>query len=64
MIRTQGHIESSTKPRVALKFLVTLCLIKLTPQVEQLDLDELDNEEAQCITLRNLYIGDVCLQEP
>jgi hypothetical protein len=29
-------------------------------QVEQVDLDELDDEEAPCITLRNMSIGDVC----
>jgi ribosomal protein L12E/L44/L45/RPP1/RPP2 len=29
-------------------------------QVEQVDLDELDNEEALCIALRNMSIGDVC----
>jgi hypothetical protein len=33
-------------------------------QVEQVDLDELDDEEAPCITLRNMSIGDVCPQEP
>jgi hypothetical protein len=33
-------------------------------QVEQVDLDELDDEEASCITLRNMSIGDVCPQEP
>jgi hypothetical protein len=33
-------------------------------QVEQVDLDELDDEDAPCITLRNMSIGDVCLQEP
>jgi hypothetical protein len=32
-------------------------------QVEQFDLDELDNEEAPCIVLRNMSIGDVCPQE-
>jgi hypothetical protein len=32
-------------------------------QVEQVDLDELDDEEAPCITLRNMSIGDVCLKE-
>jgi hypothetical protein len=30
-------------------------------QVEQVDLDELDDEEAPCIALRNMSIGDVCL---
>jgi transposase InsO family protein len=33
-------------------------------QVEQVDLDELDDEEASCIALRNMSIGDVCPQEP
>jgi hypothetical protein len=33
-------------------------------QVEQVDLDEFDDEEAPCIVLRNMSIGDVCPQEP
>jgi hypothetical protein len=33
-------------------------------QVEQVDLDELDDEEALCIALRDMSIGDVCPQEP
>jgi transposase InsO family protein len=33
-------------------------------QVEQVGLDELDDEEAPCIALRNISIGDVCLKEP
>jgi transposase InsO family protein len=33
-------------------------------QVEQVDLDELDDEEAPCITLRNMSVGDVCPKEP
>jgi hypothetical protein len=33
-------------------------------QVEQVDLDELDDEEALCVTLRNMSIGDVCPKEP
>jgi hypothetical protein len=32
-------------------------------QVEQVDLDELDEEEAPCVTLRNMSIGDVCPKE-
>jgi hypothetical protein len=32
-------------------------------QVEQFDLDDLDDEEAPCVTLRNMYIGDVCPKE-
>jgi hypothetical protein len=29
-------------------------------QVEQVDLDELDDEKAPCVALRNMSIGDVC----
>jgi hypothetical protein len=32
-------------------------------QVEQVDLDELDDEEASCVALRNMYIWDVCPKE-
>jgi hypothetical protein len=33
-------------------------------QVEQVDLDELDDEEAPCVALRNMSIGDVHPKEP
>jgi hypothetical protein len=32
-------------------------------QVEQVDLDELDDEEAPCVALRKISIGDVCPKE-
>ena len=32
-------------------------------QVEQADLDEIGDEEAPCIALRNMSIGDVCTKE-
>jgi hypothetical protein len=32
-------------------------------QVEQVYLDELDDEEAPCVALRNMSIGDVCPKE-
>jgi hypothetical protein len=32
-------------------------------QVEQVDLGELDDEEAPCVALRNMSIGDVCPKE-
>jgi hypothetical protein len=32
-------------------------------QVEQVDLDELDDEEASCVALKNMSIGDVCAKE-
>jgi transposase InsO family protein len=32
-------------------------------QVEQVDRDELDDEEAPCVALRNMSIGDVCPKE-
>jgi hypothetical protein len=33
-------------------------------QVEKVDLDELDDEEAPCVALKNMSIGDVCPKEP
>jgi hypothetical protein len=33
-------------------------------QVEQVDLNELDDEEASCVALMNMSIGDVCPKEP
>jgi hypothetical protein len=33
-------------------------------QVEQVDLDELDDEEAPCVAPRNMSIGDMCRKEP
>jgi hypothetical protein len=32
-------------------------------QVEQVDLDEVDDEEAPCVALRNMSIGDICPKE-
>jgi hypothetical protein len=32
-------------------------------QEEKVDLDELDDEEAPCVALRNMSIGDVCPKE-
>jgi hypothetical protein len=32
-------------------------------QVEQVDLDEIGDEEAPCVALRNMSIGDVCPKE-
>jgi transposase InsO family protein len=32
-------------------------------QIEQVDLDELDDEKAPCVALRNMSIGDVCPKE-
>jgi hypothetical protein len=33
-------------------------------QVELVDFDELDDEDAPCVMVRNMSIGDVCPQEP
>jgi hypothetical protein len=33
-------------------------------QVEQVDLDEIGDEDAPCVVLRNMSIGDVCPKEP
>jgi hypothetical protein len=32
-------------------------------QVEQVDLDEVDDEEAPCVALRNISIRDICPKE-
>jgi hypothetical protein len=32
-------------------------------QVEQVDLDELNDEDATCVALRNMSIGDMCPKE-
>jgi hypothetical protein len=32
-------------------------------QVEQVELDELDDEEAPCVALRNMSIRDLCPKE-
>jgi hypothetical protein len=65
MTQTQGHIESSINP---LDYIVEVsCDIVFDEtngsQVEQVDLDELDDEEAPCVALRNMSIGDVCPKE-
>jgi hypothetical protein len=63
MTQTQGHIESSTNPLDS----EVSCDIVFDEtngsQVEQVDLDELDDEEALCVALRNMSIGDVCPKE-
>jgi hypothetical protein len=55
MIQTQGHIESLTSDNV---FDETN-----GSQVEQVDLDEIGDEEAPCVALRNMSIEDVCPKE-
>jgi hypothetical protein len=57
--------RSSTNPLGVLKFLVMLCFDKTNGSQElQVNIDELDDEEAPCIALKNMSIGDVCPQEP
>jgi hypothetical protein len=66
MTQTQGHIESLTSPLDLLKFLVSCDIVfdeTNGSQVEQVDLDELDDEEAPCVALRNMSIVDVCPKE-
>jgi hypothetical protein len=64
MIQTQGHIVFNKSTR-----LVEVCCDIVFDetngsQVEQVDLDELDDEEAPCIALRTMSIVDVCPKEP
>src|SRR5688572_26779146 len=64
MIQTQGHIESLTSPLDKLKFSCDVVFDETNgSQVEQVDLDEIGIEEALCIALRNMSIGDVCPKE-
>jgi hypothetical protein len=64
MTQTQGHIVFNKSTRLV----EVSCDIVFDEtngsQVEQLDLDELDDEEAPCVTLRNMSIRDVCPKEP
>jgi hypothetical protein len=63
MTQTQGHIESNKSTGLV----EVSCDIVFDEtngsQVEQVDLDELDNEEAPCVVLRNMSIGDMCPKE-
>jgi hypothetical protein len=58
MTQTQRHIESSTVHWIDIVFDEAN-----GSQVEHVDLDELDDEEAPCVVLRNMSIGDVCPKE-
>jgi hypothetical protein len=46
-----------------LKPRVMRCLMKLTTQVEQYDLNGVDDEDAPCDALRTIVVGDVRPQE-
>jgi hypothetical protein len=63
MIQTQGHIVFNKSTGLV----EVSCDIVFDEtngsQVEQVDLDELDDEEAPCVALRNMSIGDVCPKE-
>jgi hypothetical protein len=63
MIQTQGHIVF-TKSTGLVEVSYDIVFDETNgSQVEQVDLDELDDEEAPCIALRNMSIGDVCPKE-
>jgi cobalamin biosynthesis protein CobT len=63
MTQTQGHRVFNKSTRLV----EVSCDIVFDEangsQVEQVDLDELDDEEAPCIALRNMSIGNVCPKE-
>jgi hypothetical protein len=63
MTQTQGHIEFQQSTGLV----EVSCDIVFDEtngsQVEQVDLDELDDEEAPCVALRNMSIGDVFPKE-
>jgi hypothetical protein len=63
MIQTQGYIvfnKSTELVEVSCDFVFDETN---GSQEEQVDLDELDDEEAPCVVLRNMSIGDVCPKE-
>jgi hypothetical protein len=63
MTQTQGHIVFNKSTGLV----EVSCHIVFDQtngsQVEQVDLDELDDEEAPCVALRNMSIEDVCPKE-
>jgi hypothetical protein len=63
MTQTQGHIVFNKSTGLV----EVSCDIVFDEtngsQVEQVDLDELDDEEAPCVALRNMSIEDVCPKE-
>jgi hypothetical protein len=64
MTQTQGHIESLTNPLVLVEVFCDIVFDGTNgSQVEQVHLEELDDEEAPCVALRNMSIGDVCPKE-
>jgi hypothetical protein len=67
MIQTQGHIVFNKSTGLVEVYSDIVFDETNGSQVEQVDLDELDDEEAPCVVLRNMSIGDVCpkeLEEP
>ena len=62
MTQTQGHIGSKSTGLVEVSSDIVFDETNGS-QVEQVDLDELDDEEAPCVTLRNMPIGDVFPKE-
>jgi hypothetical protein len=63
MTQTQGHIVFN-KSTVLVEVSCDIVFDETNgSQVEQVDLDELDDEEAPCVALRNMSIRDVCPKE-
>jgi hypothetical protein len=63
MTQTQGHIDFNKSTGLVEVSCDIVFDETYGSQVEQVDLDELDDEEAPCIALRNMSIGDVCPKE-
>jgi hypothetical protein len=63
MIQTQGHrVFNKSSGLVEVSCDVVFDETNVS-QVEQVDLDEIGDEEASCVALRNMSIGDVCPKE-
>jgi cobalamin biosynthesis protein CobT len=63
MTQTQGHIVFNKSTGLVEVSCDTVFDETNGSQVEQVDLDELDDEEAPCVAPRNMYIRDVCPRE-
>jgi hypothetical protein len=64
MIQTQGHIESSKKSSGCIEVSCDIVFNDTNgSQREKVDLDKLDEEEAPCISLTNISIGEIRPQE-
>jgi hypothetical protein len=63
MTQTQGHRVFNKSTRLVEVSCDIVFYETNGSQVEQVDHDELDDEAAPCVALRNMFIRDVCPKE-